>query len=52
MIFGIIVLSLVALAFILSFIGQTKNKGSLVKISRVLGVIATLVCCVGYFVLR
>lgn len=52
MIYGIIVLSLVVLAFIFSLIGQTNNKGSLVKASRVLGDIATLVCLIGYAILR
>lgn len=52
MIIGTITLSLVLTSFVLSFIGQTKNKGSLVKVSRVLGVVATLVCCVGYVILR
>lgn len=52
MIIGTITLSLVLTSFVLSFIGHTKNKGSLVKVSRVLGVVATLVCCVGYVILR
>ena len=52
MIIGTITLSLVLTSFVLSFIGQTKNKGTLIKISRVLGVVAALICCVGYFVLR
>lgn len=52
MILGCITLSLVLTSFTLNLIGQTRNKCTLVKVGRVLGVVATLVCCVGYVILR